>query len=83
MATDVRKASNEDGSCGDCRGRRSLFPVALLVAFLVVGFIHYVEVRTDPSTQLEHRLIAEEIKKILIWKFPITAQALEWIPESE
>jgi thymidylate synthase (FAD) len=47
------------------------------------SFIHYVEVRTDPSTQLEHRLIAEEIKKILIWKFPITAQALEWIPESE
>ena len=47
------------------------------------NFIHYVEVRTDPSTQLEHRLIAEEIKKILIWKFPITAQALEWIPESE
>ena len=42
------------------------------------SFIHYVQVRTDPSTQLEHRLIAEEIKKILIWKFPITAKALEW-----
>lgn len=45
------------------------------------SFIHYVEVRTDPSTQLEHRLIAEEIKKILIWKFPITSEALGWIPE--
>lgn len=42
------------------------------------SFIHFVQVRTDPSTQLEHRLIAEEIKKILIWKFPITAKALEW-----
>ena len=45
------------------------------------SFIHYVQVRTDPSTQLEHRLIAEEIKKILIWKFPITAKALEWTPQ--
>ena len=45
------------------------------------SFIHFVQVRTDPSTQLEHRLIAEEIKKILIWKFPITAKALEWTPQ--
>ena len=43
------------------------------------NFLHYVAVRTDPSTQLEHRLIAEEIKKILIWKFPITSEAMGWI----
>jgi thymidylate synthase (FAD) len=58
-------------------------PTTIYQSGTLRNFIHYVEVRTDPSTQLEHRLIAEEIKKILIWKFPITAQALEWIPESE
>ena len=43
------------------------------------NWMMYVNVRTDPSTQLEHRLIAEEIKKILIWKFPITSEAMGWI----
>tara|TARA_R100001510_G_scaffold57428_1_gene65445 strand:+ start:1337 stop:2032 length:696 start_codon:yes stop_codon:yes gene_type:complete len=56
-------------------------PTTLYMSGNVRSFIHYVQVRTDPSTQLEHRLIAEEIKKILIWKFPNVSQALEWIPE--
>ena len=43
------------------------------------NWLMYVAVRTDPSTQLEHRLIAEEIKKILIWKFPITSEAMGWL----
>lgn len=43
------------------------------------SFIHYVEVRTDKSTQLEHREIAEEIKKILIQELPNVAKAMNWI----
>ena len=58
-------------------------PTTLYMSGTLRSFIHYVEVRTDPSTQLEHRVIAEEIKQLLTWKFPITSQALEWIPESE
>lgn len=41
----------------------------------VRSWIHYLEVRTAPSTQKEHRDIANEIKKIFERQFPITAQA--------
>lgn len=58
-------------------------PTTLYMSGTLRSFIHFVGVRTDPSTQLEHRLIAEEVKKILIWKFPNVSKALEWIPESE
>lgn len=34
------------------------------------SWIHYIQVRADPSTQKEHRLIAEEIKDALMVKFP-------------
>ena len=59
-------------------------PTTLYMSGNLRSFIaSYVPVRTDPSTQLEHRIIAEEVKKLLIWKFPITSEALGWIPESE
>ena len=38
-------------------------------------WIHYIQVRTDPSTQLEHRLIAEECKRIFAIQFPVIAAA--------
>jgi len=38
-------------------------------------WIHYIQVRTDPSTQLEHRLIAEECKRIFNVQFPVIAEA--------
>ena len=34
------------------------------------SFIHYLQVRLDPATQLEHRMIAEMIKQILLTEFP-------------
>jgi thymidylate synthase ThyX len=34
--------------------------------------------RTGQDTQLEHRLIADEIKQTLIEVFPNTAEALNW-----
>ena len=42
------------------------------------SFIHYIEIRTDPSTQLEHREIAEGIKQIFIVEFPVISKALGW-----
>ena len=38
-------------------------------------WIHYITVRTDMSTQLEHRLIAEECKRIFSVQFPVIAEA--------
>ena len=38
-------------------------------------WIHYIQVRTDMSTQLEHRLIAEECKRIFSAQFPVIAEA--------
>lgn len=43
------------------------------------SFIHYVQVRTDPSTQLEHREIAQAIKDIMIKELPTISKALGWI----
>jgi thymidylate synthase (FAD) len=42
------------------------------------SYIHYIQLRTHESTQLEHRIIAEEIKKVFIENLPIVAKALGW-----
>jgi thymidylate synthase (FAD) len=43
------------------------------------SWIHYLQIRCDEHTQLEHRLIAEEIKKIFIQNFPSISKALNFI----
>jgi len=35
------------------------------------SWIHYIELRTGPETQKEHRLVAEECKKVLATIFPV------------
>lgn len=42
------------------------------------SWIHYIKLRTKPDTQKEHRLIAEECKKIFAEKMPVIADAVEW-----
>lgn len=39
------------------------------------SWIHYIQVRTDPSTQLEHRRIAEQCRDIFSAEFPVIAEA--------
>jgi thymidylate synthase (FAD) len=39
------------------------------------SWIHYLDLRTHESTQLEHRLIAQEIQSIFIEQFPVIAEA--------
>jgi thymidylate synthase (FAD) len=40
------------------------------------SYIHYLQVRTDPSTQLEHREIALAIKEIFCKQFPVIGEAV-------
>ena len=64
---------------------RFLLPMStstrLYMSGSVRSWLHYLESRTHPSTQLEHRLIAEEIKKIFIKELPIIAEAAGFINE--
>lgn len=43
------------------------------------NWMHYIDLRTDKSTQLEHRQIAEEIKTIFTEQFPTIAEAKGWL----
>ncbi len=53
-------------------------PTTLYMSGTIRSFIHYLMVRDHEDTQLEHQLIAKEIKKIFCWKFPVTSEALGW-----
>jgi thymidylate synthase (FAD) len=44
------------------------------------SWIHYLQLRTGPETQKEHRYVALEIKKIFIQQLPIIGDALFNIP---
>ncbi len=70
----------EKGIAKECA--RVLLPMATQTKLYMKGsvrsWIHYLEVRTDKSTQQEHQEIALEIKKIFMTQFPVTASALAW-----
>jgi thymidylate synthase (FAD) len=42
------------------------------------SWIHYLQIRCDSHVQLEHRQIADEIRKIFATNFPNVAKALGW-----
>ena len=46
------------------------------------SWTHYLDVRCDASTQLEHREIANAIKEVFIEQFPIIAAAKGWTDEA-
>ena len=58
---------------------RSVLPLSTQTRLFMNGtlrsFIHYIQVRTDPSTQMEHRQVALEIQKIFCQQFPIIGEA--------
>lgn len=70
----------EKGIAKECA--RVLLPLGTRTKLYMKGsvrsWIHYIEVRTDISTQKEHRDIAEEIRAIFCAQFPVTADALGW-----
>jgi thymidylate synthase (FAD) len=50
-------------------------PTTLYMMGSLRSWIHYIDVRCDPSTQLEHRQIAEACRKIFREQFPTIAEA--------
>ena len=53
-------------------------PTRLYMNGTVRSWIHYIQLRTDAGTQLEHRQIAEQAKTIFSENLPIIAKALSW-----
>jgi thymidylate synthase (FAD) len=50
-------------------------PTTLYMHGTLRSWLHYIDVRTDPGTQLEHRQIAEGCREIFRQQFPIIAEA--------
>ena len=61
---------------------RFLLPIGTATKLYMSGtarsWIHYIQLRADPATQLEHREIAEGCKAIFAEQFPCTSEALGW-----
>ena len=77
---DIKKLYDEmiaDGVAKECA--RRILPLSTQTTLYMHGtlrsWIHYINVRTDPGTQLEHRLIAEGCKQIFIEQFPTIGEA--------
>jgi len=66
-----------DGVAKECA--RRILPLSTQTTLYMHGtlrsWIHYINVRIDPGTQLEHRLIAEGCKQIFIEQFPTIGEA--------
>lgn len=70
----------ERGIAKECA--RFLLPLGTPTKLYMNGnlrsWIHYLQLRTDVSTQLEHRVIANQIKDIFVNNFPIVSKVLDW-----
>ncbi len=53
-------------------------PTRMYMAGTVRSWIHFVQLRTQEDTQLEHRVIAEQCRDILTEQLPAVAEALGW-----
>lgn len=70
----------QQGIAKECA--RAVLPIQARTRLYMTGtvrsWIHYLQVRCDPATQLEHREIALEIRKMLAQVLPVVAEALQW-----
>lgn len=61
---------------------RMILPMSVQTKLYMNGnirsWMHYINLRCDKSTQLEHREIAEECKKIFKEQLPVVSKALNW-----
>lgn len=77
QAEDLYSEMVNNGVAKECA--RNILPLATQTKMYMNGslrsFIHYIQVRTDPSTQIEHRLIALQIKEIFCKQFPVIGEA--------
>lgn len=74
------KQALKKGIAKECS--RFLLPLNTKTTLFMKGsvrsWIHYLEVRCDPSTQKEHRDIALAVKNIFIEQFPTISKSLNW-----
>lgn len=80
MTFDLYNEMIENGVA--CETARSILPLSTLSKIYMNGtirsWIHYLQIRCDEHTQLEHRLIANQIKEIFKEHLPIISQALNF-----
>ena len=80
-AQDLYEFLLDQGVAKECA--RSILPLGTPTRMYMSGsirsWLHYIEIRAGIETQLEHRLIAEDCKKIFIENFPAIAAAKEWV----
>ena len=66
---------------------RFILPQSTMTRLYMTGnvrsWIHYIDLRTDPSTQLEHRVIAEKCKNVFVKNLPVISNALEWYDKTD
>lgn len=60
---------------------RAVLPMATQTRLYMTGnvrsWIHYLGSRLDPTTQLEHRVVAHEIAQIFLEQFPVVSEAID------
>lgn len=53
-------------------------PTTMYMAGSIRSWLHYIELRTKPDTQEEHRAIAEWCQSIMVDNLPIVSAAMGW-----
>lgn len=70
----------DNGLAKECA--RAVLPLQAKTKMFMNGtlrsWVHYVNLRSDPSTQKEHREIAEAIKAQFMKNFPVISEAAGW-----
>ena len=56
-------------------------PTKLYMNGTLRSWIHYCDLRCGNGTQLEHKMIADECKKLIIQQFPMVAEAVGYLPK--
>ena len=54
-------------------------PTRMYMAGSVRSWIHYIDLRSQNGTQLEHMQLAQQAKKIFVKQFPTIGKALDWL----
>ena len=62
---------------------RFVLPLSTRTTLYVTGnfrdIFHYVNLRASQETQLEHRIVAEQMRQLVCDNFPVLAEAFAWI----
>ena len=80
-AQDLYREMVSVGIAKECA--RDVLPLAIPTRMYMAGsvrsWIHYIDLRSQNGTQMEHMNIANEVKQIFCREFPTIGKALNWI----